>query len=94
MRMEMNQNGRFAMEILSRSIRMAGFGTTGLIYGEMGLTGSGDSLPVVISSDAATTNGGDAITVAYMEPLFGDGYRLQHHRSLRHDHHYIQSEPP
>ena len=68
MRMEMNQNGRFAMEILSRSIRMAGFGSTGLIYGEMGLSGDGDSLPVVISSDSATTNGGDAITVAYMEP--------------------------
>ena len=27
LRMEMHQNGRFALEILSRSIRMAGFGS-------------------------------------------------------------------
>ena len=69
LRMEMHQNGRFAMEILSRSLRMAGFGTSnGLVYGAMGYGGDSNSLPVVISYDADGSNGQDAITVVYMEP--------------------------
>ena len=69
MRMEMHQNGRFAMEILSRSLRMAGFGSSnGLIYGAMGDGGASNSLPAVISYDADGNNGQDAITVVYMEP--------------------------
>lgn len=69
MRMEMHQNSRFGLEILSRSIRMAGFGSNGFIYGIMG-TGGADSnvLPAVISYDNNGSLGSDAITVAYMEP--------------------------
>ena len=53
MKMEMNQNSRFAMEILSRSVRMAGFGSAnGLIYGTFGSGGESNSLPAVISYDA------------------------------------------
>jgi type IV pilus assembly protein PilW len=68
MRMEMHQNARFALEILSRSIRMAGFGSRGTIVGAMGTGGDGNAQDVVVAYDAYGTNGSDAITVAYMEP--------------------------
>jgi type II secretory pathway pseudopilin PulG len=69
MKAEINQNGRFALEILSRSIRMAGFGSSnGVYYGVLGYGGNGSSLPAVISYDGTSTNGQDVITVAYMEP--------------------------
>ena len=68
MRMEMHQNARFGLEILSRSIRMAGFGSRGTIAGVMGTGGTGNAQDVVVALDAVGTNGSDAITVAYMEP--------------------------
>ena len=68
LRMEMHQNARFSLEILSRSIRMAGFGSRGTIVGEFGTGGSGNAQDVLVSYDAFGTNGSDAITVAYMEP--------------------------
>lgn len=69
MKMEMHQNSRFAMEILSRSIRMAGFGSAnGYVYGTFGSSGDGSKLPAVIAYDADGNNGQDAITVVYMEP--------------------------
>ena len=70
MRMEMHQNARFGMEILSRSVRMAGFGSNGTILGVLGTGGQNSSLlPAVISYDADnTSSGSDAITVVYMEP--------------------------
>jgi len=68
MRMEMHQNGRFALEILSRSIRMAGFGSQGSIVGVMGAGSDGNVQETVVSYDGYGTNGSDAITVAYMEP--------------------------
>ena len=70
MRMEMHQNARFGMEILSRSIRMAGFGSNGTILGVLGTGGQNSSqLPAVISYDANnSSSGSDAITVVYMEP--------------------------
>lgn len=68
MRMEMHQNGRFALEILSRSVRMAGFGSRGTIVGVMGAGGDGNAQETVVSYDAYGTYGSDAITVAYMEP--------------------------
>lgn len=69
MKTEINQNGRFGLEIVSRSIRMAGFGSsTGVYYGVLGYGGSGNSQPAVVSYDADGNNGQDAITVAYMEP--------------------------
>ena len=70
MRMEMHQNARFGMEILSRSIRMAGFGSNGTIVGVLGVGGQNSTqLPAVISYDGNNSNSGsDAITVVYMEP--------------------------
>lgn len=69
MHMEMHQNGRFALEILSRSIRMAGFGSRGDIVGVMGAGSSdGNVQETIVSYDGYGTDGSDAITVAYMEP--------------------------
>ncbi|MEC7984131.1 MAG: PilW family protein [Myxococcota bacterium] len=69
MQMEMNQNGRFGLEILARSIRLAGLGaSSGVYYGALGYGGSGSSQPAVVSYDANGNNGQDAISVAYMEP--------------------------
>ena len=68
LRMEMHQNSRFSLEILSRSIRMSGFGTQGTIVGEFGNGGTSNAQDVIVSYDAYGTNGSDAITVAYMEP--------------------------
>ena len=68
LRLEMHQNSRFSLEILSRSIRMAGFGSRGTIVGEFGNGGTGNAQDVLVSYDSYGTNGSDAITVAYMEP--------------------------
>jgi prepilin-type N-terminal cleavage/methylation domain-containing protein len=68
MRMEMHQNGRFALEILTRSLRMAGFGSgAGFVYGALGNGGSGNSLPAIIPSDGGGSDT-DAVTLVYMEP--------------------------
>jgi prepilin-type N-terminal cleavage/methylation domain-containing protein len=69
LRMEMHQNSRFALEILSRSTRMSGFGTRGTIVGEFGNNGGTSNVQdVIVSYDAIGSDGSDAITVAYMEP--------------------------
>ena len=67
-RSEMHQNGRFALEILTRSLRMAGFGAGGgFVYGVMGNGGAGNAQPVIVPSDGG--NGStDAVTIVYMEP--------------------------
>lgn len=71
LQMEMHQNLRFAMDILGRSARMAGYGTGGEATGVMGWDGSNysaaDSLPAVITEDA--WNGkSDAVTFVYADP--------------------------
>jgi len=72
--MEMHQNLRFGTDVLSRSIRMAGFNTNGYVNGVMGSDGTSGSsvdasqLQVVIPWDNDGTNGTDAITVVYGDP--------------------------
>ena len=52
--MEMHQNLRFGVDVLSRSIRMAGFNTNGYVTGVMGSDGTSGSsvdsedLPVIL----------------------------------------------
>jgi len=71
--MAMHQNVRFAADILSRSARMAGYGTGGKISGPMGFDYSSDStsddytLPAIIAHDGGST-GADAITMVYADP--------------------------
>ena len=71
--MYMHQNLRFAADILSRSTRMAGYGTGGATRGPMGYDYSADSsdddysLPALVAYDGGTS-GTDAITVVYADP--------------------------
>lgn len=71
--MEMNQNLRFATDMITRSIRMAGYGTSGYVSGVMGTTNpasasDGTLLPVIVPWDANGSNGTDAITLVYADP--------------------------
>ena len=67
--MEMHQNMRLGMDILSRSARMAGYGTGTLTRGPFGDGGdSNATLSAVISYDGAGPNGSDAITLVSMDP--------------------------
>ena len=68
MQMEMHQNLRFAADMLSRSVRMAGYGAGGTVTGVMGVSTSSDELPVVVSWDAEGPSETDAITVVYADP--------------------------
>jgi hypothetical protein len=73
LQMEMNQNMRFAVDMVTRSVRMAGYGTSGYVTGVLGPSNPGsssadDQLPVIIPWDANGTNGTDAITVVYADP--------------------------
>jgi type IV pilus assembly protein PilW len=70
LQMEMHQNQRFATDIVSRSVRMAGFGTSGRVDGYLGWGGSVDNdLPVLMTHDGWSGGGGtDAITVVYGDP--------------------------
>jgi type IV pilus assembly protein PilW len=73
LQMEMNQNMRFAVDMVSRSVRMAGYGTSGYITGVLGPSNPGNSseanqLPAIIPWDANGSNGTDAITVVYADP--------------------------
>ncbi len=73
LRMEMHQNLRFSTDMLSKSIRMAGFGSGGQVSGYSGASGNGSLLPVLISWDGQGDNDTDAITVVYGDP----GLRMQ-----------------
>ena len=69
--MEMNQSLRFATDMITRSVRMAGYGSGGWVYGAMGPTAgaTSDPLPSIIPWNDPTGDGGpDAITVVYMDP--------------------------
>ncbi len=71
LQMEMHQNLRFAAEMLTRSARLAGYGSSGYIYGLFGPGGISDSdnaLPAVIPWDDPNGTGPDAITLVYADP--------------------------
>jgi len=69
--MEMNQNLRFATEMITRSARLAGYGSNGYIYGLFGPNGTGDhgsELPAVIPWNDPNASGPDAVTLVYADP--------------------------
>lgn len=69
LQMEMHQNGRLAIDVLSRSGRAAGSGTIGWTAGVFGWDGNSDSvMPAIISYNNTGPNGSDAITLVSMEP--------------------------
>ena len=74
LQMEMHQNLRFGTDVLSRSLRMAGFNTSGFVAGVMGSDGTSGSsvdastMPAIVSWDGDGTNGTDAVSVIYGDP--------------------------
>ncbi|MCP4809281.1 MAG: prepilin-type N-terminal cleavage/methylation domain-containing protein [Proteobacteria bacterium] len=73
LRQNMNQNSRFAADIISRSGRMAGYGTGGTVTGALGWDGSSVDttvyMPAIISHDAwEAENDTDAVTFVYADP--------------------------
>ena len=68
LQMEMHQNVRFATDVLTRSIRMAGFGAGGQVTGYHGSSTDDSTLPVIMSWDGEGDNESDAITVVYGDP--------------------------
>lgn len=71
LQMEMHQNLRFATDMITRSARLAGYGSSGYVYGLFGPNGTSDNgaaLPAVIPWDNPNATGPDAITVVYADP--------------------------
>ena len=72
LQMNMHQNLRFASDIITRTGRMAGYGTGGTSYGALGYNGaivSSANLPSVISSDDwLGSSSHDAVTFVYADP--------------------------
>ena len=64
------QNLRLAMEIVTKDVALAGFGSgaDGAFYGALGNPGDGQSLPTVLAYDAWNGGRPDAITISYMDP--------------------------
>jgi type IV pilus assembly protein PilW len=66
---EMHQNARLAMDIVTRSARMAGAGTAGTTTGLFGAGGdANDPLPAIVSYNGTGPNGSDAVTFVSMDP--------------------------
>ncbi len=69
LQMEMHQNTRLATDMMSRTARLAGYGTNGSTSGVFGAGGNpANSLPSIISSNNLGPNGSDAITIVSMDP--------------------------
>lgn len=80
LQMEMHQNIRLGLDILSRTGRTAGLGTTGRVVGALGVGGEGNALPAVVSYDGTGPNGSDAITIVAQDPnliMFADPDELR-----------------
>ena len=68
LQMEMHQNLRFGTDMVTRSVRMAGYGTGGSVTGYSGSTSDDATLPVIMSWDGSGDNETDGITVVYGDP--------------------------
>jgi type IV pilus assembly protein PilW len=68
LQMEMHQNLRFGTDMVTRSVRMAGYGTGGSVTGYSGSTSDDATLPVIMSWDGTGDNNTDGITVVYGDP--------------------------
>lgn len=66
---EMHQNARLAMDIVTRSARLAGAGTSGVTTGVFGAGGNANSeLPAIVSYNGTGPNGSDAVTFVALDP--------------------------
>ena len=65
---DLQQNLRFASDVVSRTVRMGGLGAGGSVTGALGYGGDADSaLPSIISTDGGSGDA-DGITVVHMDP--------------------------
>lgn len=79
MQSEMNQNLRFATDIITRTARLGGLGTAGAVTGQLGEGGVvANPLPPVISYDADSATGADAITLVHMDPSLTMNTDIRH----------------
>ncbi len=66
---EINQNLRFASDIVTRSLRNAGLGTAGETTGRLGPSGDeNQAMPAVVALDGAGPGGSDVLTIVAMDP--------------------------
>jgi prepilin-type N-terminal cleavage/methylation domain-containing protein len=68
MQTEMNQNLRFATDVVTRTVRLAGLGTADGARGALGDSGAGSPLSPVQGYNNALSSGPDAITVVHQDP--------------------------
>lgn len=66
--MELHQSMRFAADMVSRSVRIAGYGSPAEVRGVFGYPSDAETLPAIVSYDADGANGTDAISVFYADP--------------------------
>jgi prepilin-type N-terminal cleavage/methylation domain-containing protein len=66
---EMHQNLRFATDVVGRTLRIAGLGTSGNVRGYGGYPGdSNDTLPSLISYNHPYGGSSDAVTIVHQDP--------------------------
>mgnify|MGYP002639663062 CR=1 FL=1 len=68
MQTEMNQNLRFAADVVTRTVRQAGLGTADGVTGVLGNTTSAEALDPLQGYNDALSSGPDAITVVHQDP--------------------------
>ncbi len=68
MQTEMNQNLRFATDVVTRTLRDAGLGTANGVAGALGNASDGQILNPILGYNDALGTGTDAITVVYQDP--------------------------
>ncbi len=67
MQTEMNQNLRFAADVVTRTVRLGGLGTANGVAGALGNTDPGELLNPVLAHNNALGTGPDAITVIHQD---------------------------
>jgi len=68
MQTEMNQNLRFAADVVTRTVRQGGLGTADGVTGVLGTSGASTTLDPILGHNNALSTGSDAITVVHQDP--------------------------
>jgi len=68
MQTEMNQNLRFAADVITRTVRQGGLGTADGVTGVLGTSGDSSTLDPLLGHNNALSTGTDAITVVHQDP--------------------------
>ncbi len=68
MQTEMNQNLRFATDVITRTVRQAGLGTANGVRGALGNAADTESMNPILGFNNALGTGTDAVTVLHQDP--------------------------